>query len=61
VTVADGIQLLQQHDPAMRVLVADSNSIFGLQLDDLQVVEFSCKPALLITPSILFESWGSVY
>ena len=58
--VADLMELLKQHDPLMRVLVADTNSIFGAHPDDLRVVEFSWKPALLIAPLELVENWEAV-
>lgn len=58
--VADLMELLKQHDPLMRVLVADTNSIFGAHPDDVHVVEYSHAQALLIAPRELVENWDAV-
>ena len=58
--VADLVELLKQHDPLMRVLVADANSIFGAHPDDLHVVDFSPAKALLIAPHELVGVWDAV-
>jgi hypothetical protein len=55
-TVADLIALLRQHDPSMRVLVAEESSIFGALPDDLQVVDYSNAMALLVAPREMVES-----
>jgi hypothetical protein len=58
-TAADLIAMLRQHDPTMRVLVADVNSIFGAHQDDLHVVEFDFAKALLFAPHEFVESWDA--
>ena len=59
-SVGDLIELLRQHDPSMRVLVADVNSIFGALPDDLHIVDYSNAKALLIASHEMVESWDSV-
>jgi uncharacterized protein involved in tellurium resistance len=57
--VADLMELLKEHDPLMRVVVADAVGIFGAQPEDLHVVDLSNVKALLIAPFEFVESWDA--
>jgi hypothetical protein len=57
--VADLVELLKEHDPLMRVVVADAVGIFGAQPEDLRVVDLSSDKALLIAPCEFVESWDA--
>lgn len=57
--VADLVELLKEHDPLMRVVVADAAGIFGAQPEDLHVVDLSNGKALLIAPFEFVESWDA--
>lgn len=57
--VADLMELLKEHDPLMRVVVADPVGIFGAQPEDLHVVDLSNVKALLIAPFEFVESWDA--
>ena len=57
--VADLMELLKEHDPLMRVVVADAVGIFGAQPEDLHVVDLSNAKALLIAPFEFVESWDA--
>jgi hypothetical protein len=57
--VADLVELLREHDPLMRVVVADAVGIFGAQPEDLHVVDLSNSKALLIAPFEFVESWDA--
>ena len=57
--IADLMELLKQHDPLMRVVVADAISVFSAHAEDLRVVDLSNGKALLIAPFEFVESWDA--